>query len=119
MHFIFACNILLYTVKPQLFTRTPNILAFRIFARPSLLITDVSLCISIVILNLLTRHFIIMYIKRDTWSLGIEELTVPPIEPLVIPKMQMENGHGAVRVRAILSNMTIHGASNYTVLNVR
>lgn len=50
---------------------------------------------------------------------GIEELTVPPIEPLVIPKMQMENGHGAVRVRAILSNMTIHGASNYTVLNVR
>lgn len=50
---------------------------------------------------------------------GIEELTVPPIEPLLIPKMQMENGHGAVRVRAILSNMTIHGASNYTVLNVR
>jgi len=50
---------------------------------------------------------------------GIDELTVPPIEPLVIPKMQMENGHGAVRVRAILSNMTIHGASNYTVLNVR
>lgn len=50
---------------------------------------------------------------------GIDELTVPPIEPLIIPKMQMENGHGAVRVRAILSNMTIHGASNYTVLNVR
>ncbi|XP_050541636.1 circadian clock-controlled protein daywake-like [Daktulosphaira vitifoliae] len=50
---------------------------------------------------------------------GIDELSVPPIEPLLIPKMQMENGHGAVRVRAILSNMTIHGASNYTVLNVR
>lgn len=62
--------------------------------------------------------YFILY-SRNVLSLGIEELTVPPIEPLVIPKMQMENGHGAVRVRAILSNMTIHGASNYTVLNVR
>lgn len=60
-----------------------------------------------------------MRVNEIFWYLGIEELTVPPIEPLNIPKMQMENGHGAVRVRAILSNMTIHGASNYTVLNVR
>ncbi|KAI5715237.1 hypothetical protein M8J77_012797 [Diaphorina citri] len=50
---------------------------------------------------------------------GIDEIAVPSIEPLIIPAMKMENGHGAVRVRAIFSNLTIHGASNYTVLNVK
>lgn len=50
---------------------------------------------------------------------GIPEINVPSIEPLIIPAMKMENGHGAVRVRAIFSNLTIHGASNYTVLNVK
>lgn len=50
---------------------------------------------------------------------GIQEINVPPIEPLIIQKMQMENGHGPVKMRGIFSNMTIYGASNYTVLSVK
>ncbi|KDR14106.1 Protein takeout [Zootermopsis nevadensis] len=46
---------------------------------------------------------------------GIPELSVPPMEPLVIPLLMMENGNGAVRVRAAFNNMTIRGASNYSI----
>ncbi|KAG8238450.1 hypothetical protein J437_LFUL002907 [Ladona fulva] len=50
---------------------------------------------------------------------GINELNVPPIEPLKIDRMMMENGHGPVRVRAVFSNLTVHGASNYSVVAVK
>ncbi|XP_067014618.1 protein takeout [Anabrus simplex] len=50
---------------------------------------------------------------------GIAEIDLPAIEPLLIPKLAMENGNGAVRVRAVFSNMNIHGASNYTVAAVK
>ncbi|XP_075236521.1 protein takeout-like [Lycorma delicatula] len=50
---------------------------------------------------------------------GIPEIKLQSIEPMVIQKMTMENGHGPVRVRAVFSNMTIYGASNYTVLSVK
>lgn len=50
---------------------------------------------------------------------GIPEINVPSIEPLIIQKMQMENGHGPVRMRGIFSNMTIHGGGNYTILSVK
>nr|CAD7594824.1 unnamed protein product [Timema genevievae] len=52
-------------------------------------------------------------------SAGIPEIDVPPIEPMNIPRMAMENGNGAVRIRAVFSNMTAHGASNYTVLSLK
>nr|XP_018916383.1 PREDICTED: circadian clock-controlled protein-like [Bemisia tabaci] len=50
---------------------------------------------------------------------GIQEIKVPSIEPMIIQRMAMENGHGPVRVRAFFNNMTILGASNYTVLSVK
>jgi len=37
------------------------------------------------------------------------------MEPLVIGRLAMENGNGAVRVRAAFNNMTIRGGSNYTI----
>ncbi|XP_008544009.1 protein takeout-like [Microplitis demolitor] len=50
---------------------------------------------------------------------GIPELELPPIEPLVIPQLGMENGQGAVRVRALFTNITTLGSGNYTVSKVR
>ncbi|XP_043274338.1 protein takeout-like [Venturia canescens] len=50
---------------------------------------------------------------------GIPELELPPIEPLTIPELGMENGKGAVRVRAFFSNITAFGPGNYTVTKVR
>ncbi|KAL0101133.1 hypothetical protein PUN28_018764 [Cardiocondyla obscurior] len=50
---------------------------------------------------------------------GIPELDVPPIEPLVIPELKMENGQGPVRVRAIFTNITTIGPGNYSISKVR
>ncbi|XP_017892818.1 uncharacterized protein LOC108632638 [Ceratina calcarata] len=50
---------------------------------------------------------------------GIPELDLPPIEPLVIPELGMENGQGAVRVKALFSNITVFGAGNYTITKTR
>ncbi|XP_011152153.1 protein takeout isoform X3 [Harpegnathos saltator] len=50
---------------------------------------------------------------------GIPELNLPPIEPLVIPEMKIENGQGAVRVRALFNNITAIGPGNYTISKVR
>jgi len=52
---------------------------------------------------------------RCIFVAGIPELSLPPLEPLVIGRLAMENGNGAVRVRAAFSNMTIRGGSNYTI----
>lgn len=50
---------------------------------------------------------------------GIPELNLPPLEPLVIPELKMENGQGPVRVRALFSNITAIGPGNYTITKVR
>ncbi|XP_034938296.1 protein takeout-like [Chelonus insularis] len=50
---------------------------------------------------------------------GIPELELPSIEPLVIPQLGMENGQGAVRVKALFTNITTYGSGNYTVSKVR
>ncbi|XP_023245261.1 protein takeout-like isoform X2 [Copidosoma floridanum] len=50
---------------------------------------------------------------------GHTDLDVPPIEPLVIPELLMENGQGAVRVRAVFSNITAFGPGNYSISKVR
>lgn len=49
---------------------------------------------------------------------GLPEIGVPSIEPLIISRLAMENGAGAVRVRALFQNITVFGASNYTVGNI-
>ena len=50
---------------------------------------------------------------------GINELSLPPIEPLRIPELKMENGQGSVRVRAVFSNITALGPGNYSINKVR
>ncbi|CAH1399277.1 unnamed protein product [Nezara viridula] len=56
---------------------------------------------------------------RPYLSRGVPEIKLQSIEPLRISKMAMDNGNGAVRVRALFSNITVHGATNYTILDVR
>lgn len=50
---------------------------------------------------------------------GIRDLDLPSIEPLIIPELGMENGQGAVRVRALFSNITAFGPGNYSINKVR
>ncbi|GLG92741.1 Circadian clock-controlled protein [Gryllus bimaculatus] len=50
---------------------------------------------------------------------GIPELQLPPLEPMRVDNLAMENGNGAVRVRAVFSDVDVRGASNYTVEGVK
>lgn len=50
---------------------------------------------------------------------GLPELKVPALEPLTIDQMAMENDAGAVRIKALFTNIIVKGASNYTVKEVR
>lgn len=50
---------------------------------------------------------------------GLPELNVPALEPLVIEQLAMENDAGAVRIKALFSDIFVNGASNYTVKEVR
>lgn len=50
---------------------------------------------------------------------GLPELKVPALEPLNIDQMAMENDAGAVRVKALFTNILVKGASNFTIKEVR
>ncbi|KAL1140368.1 hypothetical protein AAG570_000300 [Ranatra chinensis] len=56
---------------------------------------------------------------RPYLSQGIPEIKLQSLEPMKINKMTMDNGHGAVRVRAVFTNITVYGASNYTIIDVQ
>lgn len=50
---------------------------------------------------------------------GLPELGVPALEPLHIDQLAMENDAGAVRIKALFTNIIVKGASNYTIKEVR
>lgn len=56
---------------------------------------------------------------RPYLSQGIPELGVPPVEPLFIDRLVMENSAGPVRVTAAFNNITVFGPSNYTITKIR
>lgn len=56
---------------------------------------------------------------RPFLAKGLPELSVPPVEPMVIEELAMENNAGAVRIKALFTNITAKGPSNFTVRDVR
>lgn len=50
---------------------------------------------------------------------GIKEISVPSIDPFRIDKIVIENGQGALRIKASFFNVSASGASNYSVSSVR
>lgn len=50
---------------------------------------------------------------------GLTELKTPPLEPLRIEELAMENNAGAVRIKALFTDIVALGAGNYTVKDVR
>lgn len=50
---------------------------------------------------------------------GLPEINVPPLEPLLVEQMNMDNDAGAVRIKARFSDILAKGASNYTIKEVR
>ncbi|KAI5642353.1 hypothetical protein NE865_05715 [Phthorimaea operculella] len=56
---------------------------------------------------------------RPYLARGLPDLGVPPVEPLLIDRLVMENDAGPVRVTAAFSNITVIGPSNYTITKIR
>ncbi|XP_004923014.1 protein takeout [Bombyx mori] len=56
---------------------------------------------------------------RPYLAKGLPDLELPPVEPLFIDRLVMENSAGPVRVTAAFSNITVIGPSNYTVTKIR
>lgn len=50
---------------------------------------------------------------------GLPEISVPPLEPLLVEQMNMDNDAGAVRIKARFADILAKGASNYTIKEVR
>ncbi|XP_060810447.1 uncharacterized protein LOC106141628 [Amyelois transitella] len=56
---------------------------------------------------------------RPYLARGLSDIGLPPMEPLYIDRLVMENDAGPVRVTAAFSNITVIGPSNYTVTKIR
>lgn len=50
---------------------------------------------------------------------GLTDINVPSIDPLFIDKLVMENGQGPLRIRAVFNNITVTGASNYSIDKIK
>lgn len=44
---------------------------------------------------------------------GVPELNMPPVEPLNIPEIKLEQGTRALNFKAVLKNVKIHGMTSY------
>nr|XP_022919098.1 circadian clock-controlled protein-like [Onthophagus taurus] len=50
---------------------------------------------------------------------GLKDINVPSIDPLEIERLVMENGQGPFRIKALFTNITVYGASNYSIANIK
>lgn len=50
---------------------------------------------------------------------GIPEIGLPPMEPLKIDLLGIENNAGNIRIKGLFTNVVNMGASNFTVKEVR
>jgi len=50
---------------------------------------------------------------------GIPEIGLPPMEPLKIDLLGLENNAGNIRIKGAFTNVVNTGASNFTVKEVR
>lgn len=46
---------------------------------------------------------------------GVADLNIPAIEPLLIPKISLEQGTQAINYKATLTNLKLYGLSSYRV----
>lgn len=46
---------------------------------------------------------------------GVPELGIPAIEPLIIPKIELQQGTKAINYKAVLTKLNLYGLSNYKV----
>lgn len=50
---------------------------------------------------------------------GVQELLIPPCEPLQIPKITIKQNAGAISMESEYSSILVHGLSNFTIHGVK
>lgn len=50
---------------------------------------------------------------------GIPELYIPPMEPLVVPEVKMDQDSGAIYLHSVYRNVKVTGISTHTVNELR
>nr|XP_018897041.1 PREDICTED: circadian clock-controlled protein-like [Bemisia tabaci]XP_018897042.1 PREDICTED: circadian clock-controlled protein-like [Bemisia tabaci] len=55
---------------------------------------------------------------RQKLAVGIDELDVPPIEPLVIKQIKLKRGPRGARIDAVMSNIKVWGCSDFRILEL-
>lgn len=56
---------------------------------------------------------------RPYLARGIPEIGIPPMEPLRIDQLALENNAGNIRIKGLFTKIVSSGASNFTVKEVR
>ena len=56
---------------------------------------------------------------RPYLARGIPEIGIPPMEPLKIDQLALENNAGNIRIKGLFTKIVSSGASNFTVKEVR
>ncbi|XP_014094255.2 protein takeout [Bactrocera oleae] len=52
---------------------------------------------------------------RELLNYGIPELFIPPITPLVVPEIRMDQDSGAIYLHSTFKNITVNGLANFTL----
>ncbi|KAK9686892.1 hemolymph juvenile hormone binding protein (JHBP) [Popillia japonica] len=50
---------------------------------------------------------------------GLSDIDVPSVDPLIIEKLFMENGNGPFRIKALFTNITAYGGSNFSIGSIK
>lgn len=56
---------------------------------------------------------------RPQLAEGIQELLIPPCEPLQIPKVTIKQNAGAISMESEYSSIMVYGLSNFTIHGVK
>lgn len=49
---------------------------------------------------------------------GIPELFIPPIDPLIIPEVKLNQTTGAIYMNSVFKDVHIYGLSNYSIIDI-
>ncbi|XP_013109443.2 protein takeout [Stomoxys calcitrans] len=56
-----------------------------------------------------------LYALKDRLEYGIPELYIPPLEPLIIPEIKMNQDTGAVYLKSTYRNVELYGMSKFNI----
>nr|CAD7461676.1 unnamed protein product [Timema tahoe] len=116
--------------NPRLINQLPSTMQLRMIAVTTLVLLAVHLGESKLKIKPAKEYFNLCHMKdpelgdciknsiealRPQLREGIPELNIVPLEPLNIPRLELQEGGGNFKFRQIISNLTIHGLGDFRI----